>query len=307
MKKGNSNTEGLIILAVLIVIIIFITAKGGSQSAIDTSPGSFSNTTNISTGSTATPSSTYAKDISISTGNAAYSYQSYEEYVTIYNRGRDPVDITGWQVRNAKNKRAYAFGGELRYFPRDSAIIPRAALFVAPSSTSILQNVILETGDTAVITTGSIASQSPYKIVSFKENICSGYLGNMDEYSFTPSLSMTCPRPADEIGVEGLDTECRNFIKRMPSCRTPEFDTRDRDGNICRNCVDGKPLSSPCVTFIKNHFNYGSCIAYHRNDQNFSGKTWRIFLGQGWEMWAKDYETISLFDQLGRLVVERSY
>ena len=295
MKKGNGNAEGLIILAILIVIVIIMPKGTGAPSTSTTAPQSN------------TPNSTYTKDISISAGNAAYSYQSYEEYITIYNRARDPVDITGWQVKNAKNKRAYSIGGDLRYFPSDVAVISRGALFIAPSGTSLLQNVILETGDTAVITTGSIASQSPYKIVSFKENICSGYLGNMDEYSFTPSLSMTCPRPADEIGVEGLDTECRNFIKRMPSCRTPEFDTRDRDGNICRNCVDGKPLSSPCVTFIKNHFNYGSCIAYHRNDQNFSGKTWRIFLGQGWEMWAKDYETISLFDQLGRLVVERSY
>jgi hypothetical protein len=295
MKKGNSNAEGLIILAILIVIVIIMPKGTGAPSTSTTAPQSN------------TPNSTYTKDISISAGNAAYSYQSYEEYITIYNRGRDPVDITGWQVKNAKNKRAYSIGGDLRYFPSDVAVIPQGALFIAPNGTSLLQNIILENGETAVITTGSMSSQSPYKIISFKENMCSGYLEDMPEYTFTPPLPMSCPRPADEPGVEGLDTECRNFVKRMSSCRTPEFETRDRDGNICYNCVDGKFLSSSCVAFIKTHFNYNSCIANHRNDPNFSGNTWRIFLDKGWEMWAKEYETIEIFDRFGRLVVSRSY
>jgi len=93
----------------------------------------------------------------------------------------------------------------------------------------------------------------------------------------------------------------------MTPCRTPEFNTRDREEDICYNCVDGKLLSSSCVAFIKSHFNYGSCIANHASNPNFSGRTWRIFLGKGWEMWAEDYETIELFDQLGRLVDSRSY
>lgn len=93
----------------------------------------------------------------------------------------------------------------------------------------------------------------------------------------------------------------------MASCHTPEFDTRDREGDICHNCVDKKPLSGSCVAFIKSHFNYGSCITYHQNDANFSGKTWRVFLGKGWEMWAKNYETIKLFDSNGQLVNKRGY
>ena len=303
MEKGSSNAEGLIILVILVVIVL-IMPKGPSTPTTNTSQ---SNTPNSSVGKVASPSSSYTKDISISTGNAAYAYQSYEEYVTIYNRGRDPVDITGWQLKNAKDKRAYSLGGDLRYFPSDIAFVPQAILFISPLGNNLLQNVVLKSGETAIITTGSITVQSPYKIISFKENICSGYLENLPEYSFTPPLSRSCPRPADEIGVEGLDTECRNFVKRMSSCHTPKFETRDREGDICHNCVDGKLLSSSCVAFIKNHFNYNSCIANHRDDSKFSGKTWRIFLGKGWEMWAKQYETIELFDLLGRLVTSRSY
>lgn len=303
MKGGNSNMEGVIILAILIVIVIIM--PKGPQSSKTNNPQS--NRTNSSGENVVTSKSPEAQNISLSTGNASYAYQSYEEYITLYNRGRNSVDITGWQLKNGKDKRAYSLGGELKYFPRDTASIPRATLFVSPAGNNLLQNVVLESGETAIITTGLITSQLPYKIISFKENICSGYLEDMPEYEFTPSLSRNCPRPADEIGVKELDTECRNFINRMSSCRTPEFETRDRDGDICHSCVDDKPLSSSCVAFIKNHFNYNSCIANHRNDPEFLGKTWRIFLGKGWEMWAKQYETIELFDLFGKLVTSRSY
>ena len=303
MKDGNSTGEGIAILAILLVIII-IMPKGISNSTINPSQNSISSSSGENV---VVPNSSYARDISLGTGNAAYTYQPYEEYITIDNRGRDPIDITNWQLKNGKDKRAYDLGSTLRYFPADIAIIPQATLVLSPTGHNIFQNVVLKTGEQAIITTGRIGSQLPYKIVSFKENICSGYIENLDEYAFTPPLSRNCPRPADEPGVSYLDTECRKFIERMSSCRTPKFNTRDKEGNICYNCVDNKALSSSCVAFIKNHFSYASCLAYHQNDSNFSGRTWRIFLGQGWEMWAKEYETIELFDLLGRLVTSRSY
>lgn len=308
MEKGNSTAEGIAILAILIVIML-ATLKGTPDSIIKPAG------TPVSSGGNASPqteklavvNSSYAKFISLNTGNARSAYQPYEEYVSIYNRSRESVNITNWQLKNSKDKRAYDFGGTLRYFPADVATIGQAALFISPDRTSQLQNIVLKPGETAVITTGSVGLQTPYKIVSFKENICSGYLEDSTEYSFTPSLTRNCPRPADEAGVSNLDTECRKFVERMSSCHTPKFDTLDKDGNVCHNCVDNKLLSSSCVAFIKNRFNYNSCIANHGNDENFSGRTWRIFLGKGWEMWANKYETISLLDQLGRVVVEKSY
>lgn len=296
--------EGVVILAVLIVIML-ITLKGGSDSTAN--PSNPSGNAGSGGENTILPNSSQARNISLGTGNASYSYQPYEEYITIDNRGRESVDITGWQLRNGKDKRAYDIGGSLKYFPADIAFIGQAAIFVSPSGLNKFQNVVLKESEMAIITTGSVGSQVPYKIVSFKENICSGFLEDLPEYTFTPPLERNCPRPADEPGVNALDTECRKFIERMASCRTPKFDTRDSEGDICSNCVDGKLLSSSCVAFIKSHFNYSSCIANHANDSNFSGRTWRIFLGRGWEMWAEDYETITLFDQLGQLVNERSY
>ena len=302
-NTGNSTGEGIAILAVILVIIILM-PKGTPNPASSSSQTGTSNSSGISI---TTPNSSYARDISLGTGNAAYVYQPYEEYITIRNGGRNPIDITNWQLKNGKDKRAYDRGGSLQYFSADIAIIPRAALFVSPYGYNTLQNVVLQSGEQAIITTGQIGNQSPYKIVSFKENICSGYLENMSDYKFTPPLTRDCPRPRDELGVNGLDIECRKFIERMSSCHTPKFDTRDQEGDICTNCIDGKPLSSSCVAFAKSHFNYNSCIANHVGDTDFSGRTWRIFLGKDWEMWAKDYETIELFDQLGRLVEHREY
>lgn len=303
MKDGDTLL-GVAILIILIIVII-ISPKGSLNGPTSSTPES-TGTGNISKEGVS-PNSPYAKSIYLTAGNASYVYQSYEEYITIDNSSSDPVNITGWKLKNGKGERAYNLGGDLRYFPSDIVEIGQGTAFVSPIGTNIFQNIVLKPYETAYVTTGSVGSQSPYKIVSFKENICSGYLEDLPEYNFTPPLGRNCPRPSDETGIANLDTECRKFIERMPSCRTPEFNTKDIYGEICYNCVDNTPLSSPCVSFIKNHFNYSSCILYHTNDTNFSGRIWRVFLGRGWEMWAKDYESIDLFDQLGRLVTHLTY
>ena len=304
MKKGNGVLEGIVILAVFLVLFV---ARLGDKSDSEKSPVSSQKETAVKTQNISASNSQDLPNISLSAGNASRSYQSFEEYITIDNRGKSPASITNWYLKNGKDKRAYDIGGQLKYFPADTATIGQGVIFISPSGHNIFQNIVLEPGEKAVITTGSVGSQTPYKIVSFKENICSGYLQSLEEYTFTPQLTQNCPKPRNELGVDSLDTECRKFIEGLRSCRTPEFDTRDSDGEICRNCVNGKPLSSACVAFVKSHFSYDGCIANHVNDKNFSGTTWRVFLNHGWEMWAKEYETIELFDQFGRLVKSRSY
>ena len=302
MKKGG-NAEGIIILVVIIVaLIISSLGKGGSGQE----GGERSNTQsrNESVTSREAPNEI---EVSLSLGNASRAYQSFEEYIVVNNRGREPINITGWYLKNAKDRRPYNIGGELRYFVSDIAYIGKATPFLSPSGNNIMLDIILDRGERAIITTGNIAVQTPYKIVSFKENICSGYLENMEEYNFTPSLSRDCPRPSEESGLDRLDVECRKFVERLSSCRTPEFDTRDEDGSICRNCVNGTPLSNACVAYIKERFSYAGCIAHHVNDEDFYGDTWRIFLSRGWEMWAEEYETIEIFDRFGRLISSRSY
>jgi len=326
LQKGASNLLGIIILFVILAIMV---SSGGSSgpkregdSFLSFTPGVYG-VSGESSGSGSgsylssydesgegeqTKSSNYSNSVSIGSGNASYAYQSYEEYITIENRSRNSIDITGWQLRNGKDHRAYNYGGNLQRFSADIVSIPQGTLRLSPTSNNIFQNIVLGSGERAIVTTGSIAVQSPYKIVSFKENICSGYIEGLDDYAFTPPLTQNCPRPYDEPGLNSLDIQCKEFIKRLSSCRQPKFDPKTPDGKgTCTTCVNGKILTSQCAGFIKEHFTYQGCVAVHGSKPNFSLKTWRIFLGRGWEMWSKDYETIELYDRSGQLVDFQNY
>lgn len=308
-QRGASNFTGVIILMVLIVIMLVSSKQDPNPSGWSLTPrvSSTAGGTTISSSGSGNTSSSYSLAISIGSGNAPYSYQPYEEYITIENRGRNPVDITGWQLKNGKDKRPYYVGATLQRFSADIAAIPQATLYLPASGTSFPQNVVLGESERAIITTGSVGVQTPYRITSFKENICTGYIESLPDYAFSPPLSQNCPRPALEPGIESLEPTCRDFIKNLSSCRTPEFNVRDNNGQPCNSCVNGTLLPSSCAAFIKEHFSYQGCLAYHGSDPNFSGRTWRIFLLKGWEMWAKDYETIELYDRLGQLVDFNNY
>lgn len=309
LQKGAGNLDGILII-VFLIFVVLVTPSGKGRNSEN--PG-FVPDTNLSsqghgggTGTTQTASS--YRDISIGSGNAAYTYQPYEEYITIENWGDTPLDITGWQLKNGLDKRSYDRGGTLQRFSASIAVIPQAAKLLSPRGESMLQNVILGRGETAVVTTGSVGVRTPYKVVSFKENACTGYIESHEDYAFNPPLTQNCPRPSLEPGLADMDSECRTFVEQLSSCRTPEFDRLDREGEPCSNCVNGERLSSSCTKFIKEHFSYQGCVAYHSGDPDFhSGDTWRIFLGRSWEMWADKYETIELFDRFGQLVDFENY
>lgn len=304
----NDVFQAVAIIAVILIAVVLAPKYGPGTTRDSSNTSTYPDSHDAGSGGASIESrESDTSRISINIGNARYAYQPYEEYIILANGGQDPVNITGWFFKNGKANRPSNIGGQLQYFQSDIASIPRGAKFIAPVGASILEDIVIEPGDSAIITTGSIGSSLPYKIVSFKENICSGYLEDMPEYNFTPALARNCPRPAQEAGLDKLDAECRKFVENLPSCQTPKFDTRDSEGEICYGCVNGKLLSNACYNFIKEHFNYGACIANHSDEPKFSGKIWRIFLGKGWEMWARDYESIELFDPQGKLIKSISY
>ena len=305
-KAGEGNLDGILILAVLIVIVIAMPRGEGGESFLSTAPGTAITSSSASSNPN-TSNPTLASSIYIGSGNASYSYQAYEEYITIDNSGRTPIDITNWQLKNGKDTRPYDHGGSLQRFSADVAVIPQGVAILSPAGNNALQNIVLGEYERAIITTGSPTVQSPYKIVSFKENMCTGYLEALTDYSFTPALTQNCPQPRLEPGIEGMAVQCRDFINTLPSCQTPKFGGKDRDSLPCSTCVNGTSLTSTCANFIKAHFNFQGCMANHRNDSGFSSRTWRVFLGRGWEMWADKYETIEVFDQFGKLVNFQNY
>jgi hypothetical protein len=294
-NKGSSNLDGIAIIMILILIFIS-SVTSGDKNEKESSGGKQANqqveysASQISSGKI----SDIYKSIYIDFGNASYSYQPSEEYITINNSSERAINITGWKLRNGKNLRPYDSGVTLRRFPSDEVAIPRGTFFITSFGASVLNDILLAPNETAIITTGRMGAEIPYKIVSFKENICSGYLGTMPEYSFTPPLRRDCPRPTNEPGIQNLDTICRDFISRLSTCRTPTFNARDNEGNTCTTCVNGERLTLLCKNFIKEHYSYAGCLANHLSNPKFSGDTWRIFLNQGW-------------DQVGNLVRQVTY
>lgn len=309
-QKGASNLSGILIIAVIVVIMLG--QSGGSKSG--SSLGWGTGTTISSGGGSGLFSSqslssggSEPSKLTIGTGNASYAMQSYEEYITLDNSGRSAVNITGWQLKNGKDKRPYYTGSALQRFSADVVVIPKAALVLSPTGESLNQDVILKSGERAILTTGSLGSRSPYQITSFKENMCTGYLEDLPDYNFIPSLSRNCLAPENEPGFENLDVPCRKIVERLNRCETPQIGERRSGEEYCPDCYQGQLLSSHCKAFLVEHFSYKGCLAYHQGDSNFAGKTWRLFLNRGWEMWAKDYETIELFDRNGTLVNYQNY
>jgi hypothetical protein len=320
-QKGNSNLAGILIIIFIIIVVITTPRDGesgwnwtpgstitsGNYGFSDSPSGSGSSAQGTISGQTITSNVSGADSIHIGSGNAAYSYQSYEEYITIDNNGRSPVNITGWQLKNGKDQRPYLVGSSLQRFSADIALIPQATSLLMPYGNSVLQDVVLERNERAIVTTGSVGSRSPYSITSFKENSCTGYIEDLPDYSFNPPLNRNCPRPFDEPGIENLDIECRKAIQNISPCETPVYGGKDQSGENCPDCLDGKILGSACNAFIKERFSYQGCLINHSRDEGFAGRTWRIFLGRGWEMWAKEYESIELFDRFGQLVTFQNY
>ncbi len=308
MKHGHQGgfIEGLIVaIGLLAILILFILPKNlpGPTSSL---PNFFGGGADVKFEPPETTS--LDKNVSINTGNASYSIQPFDEYIELVNHSDKPINITGWTLKNAKGERTYVVGSSEQHFASDVVTIPQGAYILSPTGANNLENIVLKQNESAIITTGSTGVATPYRITNFKENICTGYIQNLPSYSFTPSMQTNCVSPRNEPGVKNLDTRCQDYIGQMSSCRTPKFDTVDNRGDICYGCVDGdSTLSSSCVAFIKSHFSYSGCLAFHQNDSNFSGNRWRIYLGKPWELWAKSYETISLFDSTGKLVDFKSY
>ncbi|MES2213969.1 MAG: lamin tail domain-containing protein [Patescibacteria group bacterium] len=307
LRKGEA-IEGLVLLGALFIIIFaFIMPKKGppAQESIPSLTGGKSAAWSTTGTSASSVPGSAGSGLSLYKGNAAYEYNPSSEYIEIENRGNASIDITGFRLKNAKDAKTYQVGSNVQRFTSDIAEIPQGSRII-PART--LENIILKPGEKAVIVSGPAPQASPYKVSSFEENSCTGYLANTSGYSFNPGLSLNCPLPRQEAGYANLDRGCQDFLNNFQSCHIPTYNGLDRRNQSCVDCVDGtNTLTSSCVAFIKSHFNYSSCLTNHQDDQDFRDGVWRVYLGRPWEMWAKDRETISLLDRLGNVVTSSSY
>ncbi|OGG78053.1 hypothetical protein A3A36_02680 [Candidatus Kaiserbacteria bacterium RIFCSPLOWO2_01_FULL_52_12b] len=66
-------------------------------------------------------------------------------------------------------------------------------------------------------------------------------------------------------------------------------------------------MSGSCQSFLIKYFNYNGCVDAHKNDADFSGDTWRIYLGRTTPMWRAQHEVVKLIDVNGKTVDAFSY
>ena len=201
-----------------------------------------------------------------------------QEYVQIYvpSGAGVAVDISGWQLVSDAT-------GNSSYIPRGTEV---------PSSgiVNAVQDIVLTPGARAYIISGS----SPIG-GSFRENKCIAYFSNFQ--TFYPSLPQTCPYPNDEYDKYYQDplrdSACTDYVNRLNRCQvvlTPPVN-----------------LSGACQSFLVNHFNYNSCATVHRQDSDFLGDTWHIYLGRTASMWRTRHEIVRLVDRDGKTVDAFSY
>lgn len=242
--------------------------------------------------------------VKIGLGNARSSTNPDKEYITLQvsRQNAFPITISGWSLMNDKSNKIIQvinFDASNRGVS-DIVTIPQGTILVSTSRINFKKPIVLKPGDKAYVITGK--SPDAYPVIlntSFKENECTGYFEQIN--NFYPSLQYKCPYPKTEAIGLLLDESCIDFIDRLGACRDPFLNNKNR--------IDLETkLSNQCRAFISNTFNYEKCSMFHRNDKDFFSNIWRIYLGiSDRELWANKRDTITLFDQEGKIVDSYSY
>ena len=197
--------------------------------------------------------------------------------ITIAQNAGVPIAISGWSIGSD------ATG--------NSAVIPKGTEIPTSGIVNASQDIVLTSGVRAIL----ISGQSPIG-ASFRENKCIGYFSNFQKFSL--SLPQNCPVPSDELATfygAGYirDAFCIEYVKKLSRCQialTPPVGA-----------------SSACQSFLVKYMNYNGCVEAHRNDKDFLGDTWRIYLGRSNSMWRTKNELVKLFDTSGKTVDAFSY
>lgn len=153
------------------------------------------------------------------------------------------------------------------------------------------EDIVLTPGTRAIL----ISGQSPIG-ASFRENKCIGYFSTFQKFS--PSLPLNCPAPSNELisfyGPNYIhDSSCIEQVNKISRCQVA--------------LTPPQGVSNTCQNFVVKYLNYNGCVNAHRNDIDFTGDTWRIYLGRTNSMWRTQNEVVKLLDGSGKTVAAFSY
>jgi hypothetical protein len=253
-------------------------------STATTGTGASSATTPVPSGVpgvTLTPPSQYRNMVTLrSYVTNASSSDPKTEYIqiSVAQNSSASVDISKWYLASG------ATG--------NTEIIPKGTQLPTSGAVNPVDDIILQPGQSAII----ISGESPVG-ASFKENKCIGYFNSFQQ--FTPSLPENCPSASDELssayGTPYIhDPSCIDYTKTLSRCKAALP-------------TNSSKLSLTCQDFLESHINYNGCLNYHRGDSDFSGNTWRIYLGRKTPMWRSKYEVVELLDDRGKTVASFNY
>ncbi len=218
----------------------------------------------------------YADYIRIDATNAG-SGNPVTEYVAIQTSSALPgsITLTGWYIQDSNGTRAP---------------IGLASSALSQGTVNTTVPVTMNPGSVAYITAGP----SPVG-VSFRTNICSGYLAQFQ--SFVPPLRHQCPSPSEELysvaAGNQVSQACSDFVASIPAC----------------SVVNGgfpSGVSGGCQNFVETTLTYNGCAARHESDPGFYQGEWRIYLGSAQPLWGT-HGTITLLDQNGNKVASANY
>ncbi|HUQ30013.1 MAG TPA: hypothetical protein VM103_00620 [Candidatus Paceibacterota bacterium] len=207
---------------------------------------------------------------SISGAGAADPNTEYIKVALSQNAGTR-INISGWVLQSGIT----GYASNIPY----GAEVPRSGVV------NVATPIILAPGQSAIVDSG----HSPIGI-SFRENKCIGYLAEFQ--NFYPGLPRACPTAATELATfnPSLDRNdaCHNFARSVSRCKTPRTSTAD--------------ITTACKNFVDQYLNYNGCVDAHKNDADFAGTTWHIYLSRFASLWQKKHEVVKLLDSDGKTV-----
>ncbi|MEK7107235.1 MAG: hypothetical protein AAB899_03560 [Patescibacteria group bacterium] len=204
-----------------------------------------------------------------------------------------PVELKGWSLQSA-------YTGMRAYIPLSASSFTMGIL-------NDQENVLLYPGASAIVSSGG----SPVG-TSFRENMCSGYLGQLQDYY--PPLPNSCP-PAygallltpDNLKVYG--EACFDFLETIPPCTAPlqNIPSTGESADFVAwpagiNSIGPNSVNPNCRAFAANIFSYNGCVASNRFRPAFNSNAWRLYLGANIELWRNTHDIIRLLDGEGRTV-----
>ncbi|HEY4500760.1 MAG TPA: hypothetical protein VJI70_00610 [Candidatus Paceibacterota bacterium] len=213
----------------------------------------------------------------ISSAGSSDPGNEYIEISVAQNAGF-PVDLSGWSLVSDAT-------GNVAKIPRGTEV-PRSGTI------NESENIVLAPGTRATI----ISGRSPIG-ASFRENKCIGYFSSFQKFS--PPLPQNCPLPSSE-----LSSFYGAGYARDPSC----IDYVNNKLSRCQVMLSPPvSVSNSCQNFMVKYLNYNGCVDAHKNDTDFMGDTWRIYLNRTASMWRANREVVKLLDINGKTVDAFSY